>query len=287
MPRRDVIVHGAGDAPLWPLPPGTPSGIKPTRANTGLPSGASLTPYGGSTTRNEDNLTFDGVDFTASGSTNTVNFYGANVTVRNCKAKYLQYFGSGPFLVETTDMIGGKVHVDCYYNSIDSVTVRKVYTNTQTSDGMDFFSNTGKDLTNVTVEDCLVEGFDFTTNPSAHGDGVQVRGVTGMRITNCVFDMGTWQSINDGTTTWHPKNAAIYMEEPYQGLHDVVVDGCWLNGGGYTFYVNVGTELYVKNCRIGRDYGYGPAAFNDGGVGWTKGPGNVWDDDGTPVAQLS
>ena len=132
----------------------------------------------------------------------------------------------------------------------------------------------------------LFEGFDFSANPTAHGDGCQVRGIAGLQIINTVYDMGPWQRILSGGTNYAPKNAAIYFEAANGGPRNVLIDTLWINGGGYSFYHAAmnGVNVTLKNARVGRDYGYGPINSAHGPVTLQN---NVWDDNGTPVPGMN
>jgi hypothetical protein len=246
---------------VWPdrggaaAPPAVPG--KPTAASFG-PVGA-LTPYGETGTVYLTAGTHQGFDF----GTSEVIASEPGVTVVNCKANaFTTYYGA--FWLENTISYG--IYVDSYYAAIDGVTLKNNRVIGGAGDGMDIFSGDGKVISNVLIDGYYAAGFDYASDPTSHGDGIQIRGATGLTLRNATIDMGPWQTF-DG---YAPKNAAVYIEN-VNSLTDVLIEDVWLNGGGYTFYAAEGTS----NCRANRmrvdgtDYGYAPYSITGAGGGWT------------------
>jgi hypothetical protein len=234
--------------------------VKPGAGNTGVPAGTSLK-TDSSSEIDASNLTLDGRKFTA----DTVRVYGNNVTITNS-----QFVGSvvaygDNFTVSHTTAQGvalsGVAGGLLEYLNISGW-----------DDGIDLFSDTGP-VSNITLR------YNYIHNPnppaSAHADGTQVRGVTGLAITCSVYDLGAWQ------TTY---NSAIYLENAYQGDTNITLSNNWLNGGGYTISVDA-TNLTVTNNRFGADDHWGQCdnASNKGGIAAFTSHGNVLDATGQPL----
>lgn len=266
---------------------GTASGTKPTAATTGVPAGTTLTTWTGSNTISTSNIVIQDTLFTGQGS---IKFTGANVTIQRCRnaSGGFIYQGPGPFTIEDSETNGASIGIDAYYRDITTVRITRVHRVSGGSDGI-YISNSSVNpykVYDVVVQDCLMEGFDFTNNPTAHGDGIQIRGIEGLQILNTVFDMGPWQVIPYNGTNYNPKNSAIYMENVNGGCHNILIDTVWLNGGGYTFYVNPNiTGNTARHIRMGRDYGYGP--INSAAIGvWTMSD-NLWEDNNQPIPGMN
>lgn len=80
---------------------------------------------------------------------------------------------------------------------------------------------------NVVIEDCWVHDLHFVVSgPGSwtHNDGVQVSSGSNVVIRNSRFEG------NRG-------NAAVFVDPDFGPISDVVIEGNWLGGGGYTLYV--------------------------------------------------
>jgi hypothetical protein len=103
---------------------------------------------------------------------------------------------------------------------------------------------------------------------TAHYDGTQVRGVSGLTIHCSVYDAGPYK----------PQfNAAIYLENANGGDSNAVVDHNWLYGFGFSVMVDARSATFANN-RIGGDIHWRPCYLgtSSGSGGFTS-VNNVWD----------
>ena len=152
----------------------------------------------------------------------------AGVTIKNSRASaFVSYYGN----YTLQDCEAGYIGVDAYYRDIDNVKILRNKVNGSDGDGVNIFSSDGNVISNVEIGGLYAAGFDYAGNPSAHGDGIQIRGVTGLNLHDVMIDMGPWQQVGGS----FPKNAALYIENVNE-VRNVTITDVWLNGGGYTFY---------------------------------------------------
>ncbi|QIM20525.1 hypothetical protein G7075_04220 [Phycicoccus sp. HDW14] len=255
------------DTPAEPSPSGstspssTPSSSStstPSPSATGaLPTEASVGTTGSLTKRAGGTLpagTYTNVEFTSA-----VRLDAAGVTLRNVKAPAVTMYGTGRYVLDRVDT--GGVFVDSYYNAIDGVTMTGVRVRGSDGDGVDIFSNTRFQISNVVIDGLIADGFTFPSGSDAHGDGIQVRGVTNLALRNAIVDMGPWQP---------QKNAALYLEDVGQGIRSVTVDNVRLAGGGYTFYTAPARAAStLRNVSIFRSGNWGPVLVEGNKADWT------------------
>lgn len=80
-------------------------------------------------------------------------------------------------------------------------------------------------------------------------------------------------------------NSQVFMIQAADGtIDDVLIDGCWINGGGFSVQIKdkgkgVPTNVRLTNNRFGRDYQFGILSLS----GSIVNTGNVWDDTGEPI----
>jgi hypothetical protein len=238
-------------------PPPSGDWVRPTAATTGHTG--TLTPWGQSLTFTANNQTISNVDFGGS-----VTLTGSNITLDNCQFTTLIFFGPGPLTIKNCDATSGGVHVDSYYRDVTGVTIDHVHMYLEDADGIDLFSNTttGGLIRDVTIVDTLVDGQTFPSSSTAHGDGLQVRGIDGLTVLRTVFDMYTVGGVQS------QKNAAIYFEDVYGGDRNMHFTNVDLIGGdpyNHTFYTNVVYDSTATNVAIKRG-GYVTRATPSGWV---------------------
>ena len=253
----------AGATPSTTTATATTDWVRPTAATTGYTG--PLTTWGKSTTFTASDQTISGVDFGG-----YVKLTGSNITLENCRFDGLVFYGPGPLTVKDCTS-NGTINTDAYYRAIDRVTLNRVHVICGAHDGIDLFSSASHRVSNVTITDSLVDGQLFPSTSTAHGDGLQVRGITGLWVERVVFDMGETQP---------QKNAAIYFENVNggdTGMHFTDVD---LYGGDpydHTFYTNAVTDSTATNLAIKRG-GY-VARVNPSGWAFT----DVTGPNGAPI----
>lgn len=235
--------------------------VKPSAANTGVPSGTSLVDDGRSEI-SDSNVTLSGRRFTApvvyvtgSGVKIVNSQFTGSVVVRQASNVVLSHSGA------LSAAVSGSQGVTLEYLNLGGA-----------SDAIHITSDTGQ-VSGVTLRN------NYIHNPQppadAHYDGTQVRGIKGLSITCSTYELGPWQ------TTY---NAGIYLENAQGGDDDIVIDHNWIDGGGFAISVDA-TNLRVTSNRFGRAYHWGVCdnASNAGGYRSFTSSGNVWDDTGAAL----
>ncbi|HEV7148075.1 MAG TPA: hypothetical protein VGN48_13875 [Pedococcus sp.] len=246
-PAATTVPPAAAGQPTTPAAPSpTPSstagvalGPRPTPTGTGVPPGAVLRAWNRPLTFTVDNVTLSGIDFHG-----MPKITGSNITITDCRFTSFAFYGPGPLTMRNCDG-SGNLNVDAYYRDIDGILLDGVNLDVGSHDGFDLFSSAQGRISNVTVVNSIVHGMDFPPESRAHGDAMQVRGVTHLRVLNTVLDDGPYQ---------HQKNSAFYLENVHGGLNDILIADSWLSGGGYTFYsnfVNPGMARHVHIALVG------------------------------------
>ena len=231
--RAEALVVDDAPPPPDPTPDPTPtppppepqpdgSGYRPTEADVG-PQG-DLQPWTGSLTLSTDGQVIEGVDFRG-----PLRVEAAGVTLRNCRWTGAVWLGSGGYLLERCETTGNN-NFNAAYRDMRGVTINRHRARIQASDGFDFFSTAKGHIYDVEIDGLLLDGMNFDPASNAHGDGIQLRGVTGFTLRNFVIDIGPAQP---------QKNAAFYAENVEGGLHNLLLeDGDLIGGGpyGHTLY---------------------------------------------------
>lgn len=255
----DAIANDAAlDAPLADAAPGS----KPGAGNSGVPVGTALRPYTGSCTITTTGTVLDAVEASC-----VLVIAAADVTVRRSHFGGLLVRDATRTLVEDTTTDQGVA-----ISSSSYVTFRRNDFHGP-GDGLHITSD-GSTM----CEQILLEG-NWIHAPvilgADHYDVMQVRGVRNLIARGNNFDAGPFiANSEDGGT-----NAAIYFENANGGNDNVLVDGNWLNGGGYMIYTSASNARFLNN-RIGRDHKWG--LLYTPGVPFVE-SGNVWEDTGAPV----
>ncbi len=235
----------------------TPTGgwTRPTSANTG-PTGT-LSAWGKSTTFTANNQTIKDIDFGG-----YIKVTGSNLIIDNCRFVGMVFYGPGPLTVKNCLSDGGSINIDGYYRNISGITFNHVHVICANHDGIDIFSSASGLISNVSISDSLVDGQTFPSSSTAHGDGLQVRGVHGLDVQRFVVDMYTVGGVQP------QKNSALYFENVYGGGVDMHFTDVELWGGdpyNHTFYTSAVTSSTATNLSIKRG-GYTKTANPSG---WT------------------
>lgn len=216
--------------------PATTDWVRPTAATTGYTG--PLSAWGKSTTFDGSGQTISGVDFGG-----YLKLTGSNITLENCHFNGMVFLGPGPLTIRgcTSD---SNINVDAYYRAIDGVTIDRVHVICGAHDGIDLFSSASGRISNVSISDTLIDGMDFPSSSTAHGDGLQVRGIDGLTVQRVVLDMRPTQP---------QKNAAIYFEDVNggdTGMHFTDVDMWGGDPYSHTFYTNAVTDSSATDVAI-------------------------------------
>ena len=234
-------------APLEPAPlettplETTPSDAAPVDAaalpaerstTTGVPAGVVLTPMSGGTVTTTGTVANRVI-------TGDVVFTGSNLTVRNVRVTGHAVFRGDDLVIEDSEFGSWAL------SGTERVRAARI----------DVFGNPAHDGLHVTadagpVRDVVVAD-SWIHNPlianGSHYDGIQVRGVDGLTIRNVLIDLGAYAS---------GQNAALFLENANGGNRNVLVQGSWLLGGGYTV-ASYATDVQITGTviRAGR-WGY-------------------------------
>ncbi len=100
----------------------------------------------------------------------------------------------------------------------------------------------------------VVEGnyiHDLSQLPGAHNDGIQIMDGSGWSVRGNNIDLGVGTGIN----------SAIFVSSDFGPISNGIIEGNWLNGGGYTVYSSKGrfgasTNVLVKDNDFGPDHAY-------------------------------
>lgn len=252
-----LVLISDGDGPSTT---GNGCGPKPDGSNTGPTAGAELTPAEGGGVRTDgqvmENRVFSGlVDIYAddviirnSTAPEGIRVRGAHVTIDHVATSGIAVRGGSGHLIEYNDISGG-------------------------DDGM-HMSSTGEPVSDVTVRNNYVH--DPDPAPDAHVDGIQVRGINGLRLICNNFDLAPYHETQNGV---------IFLQWEADGNHDVTIDRNWLDGGGSVIFV-AAENLRIIDNRFGRGFGRGVCRQGEDASGRRIdfiSQGNRWDDTGEPV----
>jgi hypothetical protein len=182
--------------------------------------------------------------------------------------------GPGPFTLSHCTS-NGNINVDGSSGNITTVLMEFVHVICEDHDGIDLFSQPTGVLSGVTITDTLIDGQTFPVDSSAHGDGLQVRGINGLTFQRCVVDMLTIGGVQS------QKNAALYFEDVNGGCIDMHFTDVDIRGGDpfqHTFYTNAVSNSTATNLAIVQRGGY-VARVNPSGWSFT----NVTAPDGSQI----
>jgi len=239
--------------------------MKPSPFNTG-PSG-NLTASGGMT------ITTDGAVIENLDISRTVSIKANNVTIRNCRiAVTTDFYG-----IQCTFGYTGLLIEDCEITGMQSsgvygsnFTIRRSYIH---NSGADAF----KPTENFVIESCYITDLGYID--MAHADGIQmIVGSNGLVRWN-TFDMKPEEDN-------FRNSICIFVSTANGPIDNVVIDGNWINGGGWSIQIRdkgrgygVPTNVAITNNKFGRDHLFG-IFVADGSI---TTHGNVWEDTGAPA----
>lgn len=264
---------GAGFCVSFPSLPG----VKPTRSNTGVPSGTVLTP-GGSMTISVAGTIVDARDITGD-----VVIAANDVTIRNSKIHSPGDANAKAVIVQS-GVTGTRIlHSEIY-------TDNGGYVGVQADDTIVcgcYLHGWENALTvggGMTIQANAIERLKGG-QAGAHHDGIEVYG--GGAPTRI---WGNDIRMTDPADAWLGETGAVNVTAYAGDIDDVTIHGNWLGGGSYTLYVDEQNGDQATNVKItgNRFYrmtaAYGTHLIRDGGsvTTWT---GNVFDDDGAAIAK--
>ena len=261
-------------------PSGITNGRQLTSANTGIPSGTSLTTYGGGGSTLPGGTWVNTLFATPPAGFWTLpvgesGTSGAPSSWTNCRIEGGLVMSKCDWTVfDHCEVPSGGVAISSCFNS--------TWTRCYVHNGSDLLHVTGDQVGRNQCQDiAFVECLADTPAPllGDHCDGLQIRGCLRLTLTRCALNLGPWFQVG-GTNVL---NAALFPENANGGNTDLIVDSCYLNGGGYDTYLSVVTGRHEwTNNRFGSDWNFG-VLNNPDPVTPTVWTGNVLDSDGSTV----
>ena len=254
-----------------PTPTPTPPSPRPDAGNTGVPAGVTLRPWSGPAYDGRSNLVIDGYELPVPRDGSYYHFAGADVVLRNCLSR-VGILLSGPrSRIEHCEIQGG-----ISMSGAADIILRHNNIHGSASDLLHITSDTGR------VRNLLISN-NYLHSPrpacEAHADGIQIRGVDGLRVEQNTIDMGPWRQI----CGLDALNAAIFFENANGGNAAIRIIGNYLNGGGIVLRLAPGRDQRILDNRFGRDERYGLVLNNAVRGDIVAASGNVRDDTGDPV----
>ena len=268
---------------------GAPAGVsalavsgKPSASNTGVPAGTALTRYNGNLVITTPGAVIDRLDIHG-----FVTIKAANVTIKrsiirgaasNVKTGLLKITdaaaGNG-FLIEDVTLVPEFPSV-----YLDGIKVNKsgTFRRINMSGTVDGFTMYGA---GITLQNSYLHDFvTYASDPSqgggpSHSDTIQVQSGSNVRIT--------------ANTLQGAKNAAVMITQDAGATKDLWINSNWIDNGGCSVnYSSSGaykTGMQANNNRFGRaQRNPGCALVHNPLKSDLKPTGNVWDDNGAPVA---
>lgn len=197
-----------------------------------------------------------------------VNITAPNVTFRDCRFTYYGNWvvvvrpDTGTTTFEFCEVLGqpGQIAESGMRVTGAGLTVVR---GCRFSDCMDGYSPAGNGL----VEDCFIQ-VPSNTDPGFHNDCLQISSCNGLVIRHNTFRNPNVQT------------SCIALFEETGSVVDCLVEGNYLDGGGYTMYAGNGSnppsDVRVQNNLWGQSF-YPRGGFNGSGTAWAAGaPGAVW-----------
>jgi hypothetical protein len=251
-----VVAALPGRGVVEPPAAGLPPAVAPGADSTGVPAGTTLRRSGPLTVSTAGTVV---EDLEVHGA---IEIAADHVTVRRCRV-----LGGGHWGIRVAAGTTGAVVEDSEIvpatpsTSMDAVRAEGGFTGRRleiagTADGLK--AGTGSRLEGSWIH-------DLATGPDTHNDAVQILGGSDIVLV--------------GNRLEGASNAAVMVSTEFGPVQGLLLQGNWLDGGGYTLNLRGGPHgvpqgLRVVSNRFGRGFGYGPAAI-DGPV---QAVGNVWDD---------
>jgi hypothetical protein len=239
-----------------PPPDRAGAGVMPTPDNTGVPAGVALRPSG-PVTVDQPGAVVQGLDVDG-----CVQINASRVTIKNTRIRC-----GDQYPVRLGDGVGGVLLEDVEIDGLGNPGgVAVAFGNYTLRRGHVHNIGDGPRLgTNTTVEFSLVH--DIRAQADGHNDGMQAT-----QGSNIVVRGNRVENLNTQTS-------AILIGADQGDIDNVLVEGNWLNGGGYTLYAGgdefTATNVRILNNRFGRDHVEGPKSVNQDGIRWE---GNAYAD---------
>ncbi len=219
-------------APPATTPPPAPNNacaIKPAASNTGA-SG---------TRTNSSQTTLNNGAVLENANVSSLTIYGSNVTVRNVSV-------AGSILVAGDNVMIDRVTTQGIgISSASNVTVQYANIGFGPDDAIHVTSDGGRYINNVTLKYNYMH--DPRVAPSAHYDGIQVRGAANSTIACNTIDPGPFQETF---------NAAVYLEDANGGENNIVVQNNWLYGFAFSVMMDARNTQLLGN-QLGGDIHWG------------------------------
>ncbi len=222
------------------------------------PSNAAILANSGSIT-----ITTPGADVENVNVNGTITIAANNVTLRNFRAQnVVQASGNGGMLLEDGEIYGGAGYTGDGLGWAN-YTIRRVNVH-NTFDGV-------KAMGNVLIENSWVhdmnefKGNQYGAGGYSHNDGVQSSAGSNITIRNSRFERTGF-------------NSAIFIDADQGPISNVLIEGNYLDGGGFTLYsiisrsapqYGVPTNVNVRNNVFGSDHLFDYAVLG-GGAAWSN-----------------
>lgn len=247
--------------------PALPS-TRPTAANTGVPSGTSLTTVG------SINANVDGMVIDAQNVTDGIVVNANNVTIKNSKITTSGYYGvyitsgfTGTQILnsEIYTLNGGYIGINGGNAFVCGNYIHGYENGMTIGSGM---------MVQANYIDKLA-----SNQPNPHFDGIEVYYDNNIRL------WGNNIRLTDVSGAWMTETGAINITAYSGNIDNVELNGNWIGGGSYTLYVDEQAGYKATNVRITNNrwyrnsYLYGPATVRTT-VTWSN---NLFDDNGQPV----
>lgn len=166
-------------------------------------------------------------------------FTGSDLTLRNVRITGKADFRGRNVVIENAEL-GGLV-------LSDTSNVRVANTEVFGTPGVDgvHITSYSKRVQDVLLENVWIHGAQPT--PTAHYDGIQVRGVDRLTLRGVSIELGEWR---------REYNAALFLENANGGNTAVRVEDSWIVGGGFSFYSFASDVRVVRTVFAGGRWGH-------------------------------
>jgi hypothetical protein len=246
--------------------------VRPSDANTGVPSGTTLTASGTIT------VTTPGTVIDAKNVTGSIFVNANDVTIENTKVT----MDGGYFGIRVADGVTG---TKILHSEI--TTPNGGYTGILIANGTVCACNISRWENGATIGAGTIMQANYIHalegDATGHFDAIEHYSGDHVRV------YGNVLLVNDSSGNWRSNTGALNITTEWSGIDDVDVRGNVFGGGSYTLYVRVGssgrpyTNVNIQDNRWIRDSArWGTASIEPYPVTWS---GNVWDDDGQPLSE--
>ncbi len=254
------------DSVIEPLPPGSQQGSKPNHSTTGPLRTASEMTASGSIVITTPGTIIEGLFVTGS-----ISVQADDVIIRDSIIQSDSYFGvradfgAQNLLVENVEI----THALAAGITGSNYTLQNSRIHEMGADAIKVYDN-------VVVKNNYIR--HLGTEPGSHADGIQMTRGSNVVIQNNTIDM-------PHDLPGYENSQCLIIQTDQGPIDDVLINGNWLNGGGFCVQVNDKNFGPPSNVRIirnkfGRDHAFGTMTFfNTVPVQFS----NSWEDTGEPV----